>query len=497
MKIERSSGILLHVTSLPAPYGIGDMGSSAYDFVDFLKNSGQKYWQLLPLNPTQQAYGNSPYSSPSAFAGNLLLISPEALIKDNLLNKDDLKGYTFDASHVQFDKVTKFKEEVLEKAFSRFSKKKILLTEYNEFCAKSASWLDDHALFVTLKAHFKGKGWTSWPEDIRDRKKQPLAKIRKELATGVEKEKFFQFLFFRQWQQLKDYCHQQEIKLIGDIPFYVNHDSADCWANTTYFKLDDEKMPVAVSGVPPDYFSETGQLWGTPVYDWKALEQNGFSWWLERLEQNLYLFDIVRLDHFRAFSAFWEVPAGDETAVNGKWKKCPGTKFFQAVKKLFPAMPFIAEDLGTLDQPVLTLRDRFKFPGMKVLLFGFGENMGENPYILHHHIPHCIVYTGTHDNNTVKGWFKSAGKDEKRHVKEYVGRSVNIKNIAEIMQRMALMSVAELVILPVQDVLGYGEEAIMNRPGTGSGNWTWRLLPGKLTKPVSEQLQILNIIYNR
>ena len=498
MIFSRSSGLLLHITSLPSPYGIGDMGPSAFEFVDFLHRAGQKYWQLLPLTPTKTFYGNSPYSSPSAFAGNTLLISPEKLIEDGYLKKNDLKHTVkFNTGKVLFEKVVTFKAKVLEKAFINFSKKKGPQIEFDNFCKENKSWLDDYALFTSLKDRFEAKSWVAWPGDLRDRKPAALKKAYTELEEKVEKEKFFQFIFFQQWQELKKYCHQQDVRLIGDIPFYVNHDSADCWANAKYFKLNEEKEPVVVSGVPPDYFSETGQLWGTPVYDWNLLKKEQFGWWIDRIRQNLLLFDVVRLDHFRAFSAFWEVPAGEDTAINGKWTKCPGHDFFRKVREIFPAMPFIAEDLGDVDKAVFRLRDKFKLPGMKILLFAFGEGMGNNQYIPHHHPQNSLVYTGTHDNNTVAGWYQSADKEDRKRLSSYTGQRITSGNVHQVLQRMALGSVADLAVLPIQDVLGLREEAIMNRPGTTTDNWTWRLRPGLLTDTLADQLKELNDIYGR
>lgn len=497
MKFDRSSAILLHITSLPSPYGIGDMGDAAYEFVDFLNASGQKYWQILPLNPTEYHLGNSPYSSPSAFAGNTLLISPDLLVEENYLRKTDLKNnFEFNENRVEFAEAIKFKKQLLEKAWNNF-RDSTNQKEFQSFCQKNNSWLADYALYVALKANLNDKSWVDWPIELRDRKPKAIKEIKEELREAIDKEKFLQFLFFSQWQRLVSYSHKKGVQFIGDIPFYISHDSADCWANTKYFKLDDHKQPISVSGVPPDYFSETGQLWGTPVYDWKALQQDNFSWWIERVKQNMLLFDVVRFDHFRAFSAYWEVPAKDETAINGRWAKTPGNAFFKAIKEHYPHMPFIAEDLGSLDEPVHKLRDKFALPGMKVLLFAFGDDIGSNPYILHNHIQNTVAYTGTHDNNTVKGWFESASKQEKKHLSAYAGHRVTVGNVTKVFLHMALMSVAHLVVIPMQDILGLGEEAMMNRPGTTAGNWLWRLAPGKLTPELAQNLKYLNKIYGR
>lgn len=498
MNIERSSGLLLHITSLPSPYGIGDLGEEAYRFINFLHESGHKYWQILPLNPTEYGSGCSPYSSPSAFAGNILLISPNMLKKEGYVSQADIKHNTrFTSGHVDFRAVIDFKKQLLEKAWQRFSRQKKQDQAFTKFCEQNQSWLEDHALYMALRAHFTDLRWLEWPTELRDRQPRAISEAREQHAKTIVKEQFFQFLFFRQWQQLLEYAHQKDIHLIGDMPFYVSHDSVDCWANAKYFKLDKNKQPTRVSGVPPDYFSATGQLWGTPVYDWKVLQKEKFSWWVERVRQNLRLFDMVRFDHFRAFSAFWEVPAGEETAINGHWQKCPGNAFFKQLKSTFPEMPFVAEDLGSLDPPVHHLRDRFGLPGMRVLLFAFGEDMPHSSYIPHHHIANSIVYTGTHDNNTVKGWLKNASTEDKARLSAYTGRRITAANVARTFQRMALGSVANLVIIPVQDILGLGEEAMMNRPGTTSGNWTWRLSRGKLTKTLARELKTLNTVYAR
>ena len=499
MDLSRSSGILMHITSLPSPHGIGDMGEAAYRFVDFLHDSGHHYWQILPINPTEASLGHSPYSSFSAFAGNSLLISLEMLQQDGLLSEKDLKGAPeFDEEKVAFDQVSEFKQNMLQKAYANFvQQEKQFVVPFAKFCEENVYWLEDYSLYLSLK-HAHQKPWFEWPEAIRDRENETLKILRQELAQDIKREKIIQFLFFRQWEKLVSYCHEKQVYLIGDIPFYITHDSVDCWAHASYFKLDKKKRPIKVSGVPPDYFSETGQLWGTPVFDWKALKKNKFDWWVARLGQNLKLYDLVRLDHFRAFSAFWEVPAKEETAINGKWTPCPGKEFFQLAKQKFPAMPFIAEDLGMMDNKVYRLLDAFGFPTMKVLQFAFDENMGDSTYILHHHHKNCLVFTGTHDNNTTIGWFKSLKKEEAKRISTYTGQSVNRKNVHQVLHRMALMSVANLAVIPMQDIIGLDETAIMNRPGTGSGNWSWRMTsdqwPGKQSV---EELKTFNRIYGR
>lgn len=498
MKIKRSSAILMHITSLPSKYGIGDMGETAYKFIDFLQKSGHSYWQLLPLNPTAAMFSHSPYSSYSAFAGNPLLISPDLLEQEGLLSKKDLKhSLKLNQQSVEFDKVYQLKYELLDRAYNNFRENKSFHEKaFITFCVENRDWLEDYSLYLTLKEKFK-TNWPNWPEKIRDRHSEVIENYKQQMQEEIEKEKFIQYIFFSQWQSLVNYSHDKKIGFVGDIPFYVNHDSADCWSHMEYFKLDKNKMPTKVSGVPPDYFSESGQLWGTPVYDWKALQRNKFDWWIARLRQNLRLYDIVRLDHFRAFSAYWEVPEKEETAINGNWVNVPGKAFFKEVEKEFPEMPFIAEDLGELDQPVYDLLKAFDFPIMKVLQFAFGDNMGTNPYILHNHIQNSVAFTGTHDNNTTVGWFQAADKKEKERISQYVGGEVTDKNVHEIMHRMVLMSVSQLAIVPIQDILGLDEDAIMNRPGTSEGNWAWRLLPDQLPQEKTGELLEMNIRYGR
>lgn len=498
MKLYRSSGLLLHITSLPSPYGIGDMGKDAYQFIDFLHQSGYRYWQLLPINPTEASFNHSPYSSYAAFAGNPLLISPEMLQKAGFLSRQDLASPpSFNDQKVDFDRVRKYKEDLLNQSYKQFLKKeKQHSNPFNRFCEENLAWLEDYAVYLALKGKYQCS-WVEWPKPARDRDPKMMAELKTALAEEIKKEKFIQYLFFSQWEKLVDYSHQKEIAFIGDIPFYINHDSVDCWAHSVYFKLDKNKKPTKISGVPPDYFSKTGQLWGTPVFDWEALKKNRFDWWIARLKQNLRLYDMVRLDHFRAFAAYWEVPAGDETAIDGQWTLCPGKDFFRMVQEEFPDMPFIAEDLGLLDQPVFDLLEEFNFPGMKVLQFAFDENIGQNPYILHHHSKNHVVFTGTHDNNTSLGWFNSLKKEEIQRISDYVGIKATKNNIHQIMHRLALMSVSDLAIVPMQDILGLDEKAVMNKPATSQGNWTWRLAPNQLPINQRNELKKMNRLYGR
>lgn len=498
---QRASGIILHLTSLPSSYGIGDMGPSAYHFANFLQESGQRYWQILPLSPVDERNAYSPYSGLSAFAGNTLLISPDFLRWDKYLSDADLQNtYYFRDSFVDYSLVSYFKEYLFEKAFANFKKEvnPDHVRKFAEFCQEHSLWLEDYALFVAIRNHYDGKTWDQWPPELRDRDPDAIRHIKTTLSDSIEKEKFLQFIFFRQWFELKKYCSDRKINFIGDLPIYVSYDSADVWANPGFFKLDSEKRPTVVSGVPPDYFSQTGQLWNTPIFKWDVMKQTNYDWWIKRMSHNLRLCDMVRLDHFRAFSAFWEVPAEHKTAIDGYWVKGPGADFFNLLKREFPNLPIIAEDLGTIDDDVIELMDQFELPGMKVLLFAFGGGMPDNPYILHNHVKNCIVYTGTHDNNTIKGWYLNEADDEnKRNLSIYLNQEVTAANVHEKLILMAMMSVANIAIFPLQDFLGLGQEAIMNRPSTTEGNWRWRYIPDQLTGELANKIFNWVKIYNR
>ncbi|GHA79702.1 4-alpha-glucanotransferase [Pontibacter akesuensis] len=499
---KRSAGILLHITSLPSRFGIGDLGPEAYKFADQLQEAGQRYWQILPLNPTEIGSGNSPYSSHSAFAGNPLLVSPELLVEEGLLHKQDLKHEEeFDDARVDFAKVSKYKIALLQKAYQYFSDELPdgLWKDFTEFQKEQKLWLQDFANFVAFKKNFEHKSWVEWPKEIKRREKQAVKELAEELSEQVEFEMFMQFIFYRQWEKLKSYCNSKDITFFGDMPFYVSHDSADVWSHPHLFKLDDEGMPTSVSGVPPDFFSETGQLWGTPVYDWKAMAKQEYDWWIDRIDHNLRLFGILRLDHFRAFSAYWEVPAKDETAENGKWKESPGKEILGLVQQKYPEMPIVAEDLGDIDQPVRDLIHDFDLPGMIVLLFAFvgDEHAFESSFMPHNHTRNSIVYTGTHDNSTVRAWFEKAPAKDKKLFSRYSYHDLTDENAAKVMVWLAYMSVSQLAVVPVQDVLGLGKEGIMNKPSTGSGNWEWRLQPKQFSKEHIKELQQLANLYGR
>ena len=495
---RRGSGMLLHITSLPSAFGVGDVGPGAYKFADFLSETKQSIWQILPLNPTDPAHGRSPYHSTSAFACNPLLISPELLVGDGLLDRKDLGPLPdFPEDRADYRSAMAYKEEPFQRAFERFKRKKEAF-EFEQFCLHNANWLDDFALFAALKSYFGGKAWSEWPQDIRDRQPEALKWARRDLSEAVKKVKFLQYVFFEQWISLKGYCNERGIQIMGDIPIYVVYDSADLWTHPELFKLDSEKRPYAVAGVPPDYFSETGQLWGNPVYRWDELREREYGWWEERIAHNLKLYDVVRVDHFRGFVAYWEVPAAEKNAINGTWIKAPAKDFFSRITNTFPAIPIIAEDLGVITPDVTEIMDFFDFPGMKVLLFAFGEGMSTNPYAPHNHVKDCVVYTGTHDNNTVRGWFeKEAGDEDKKRLFRYLGREVTGEEIHWEFIRLAMMSVADTVIFPVQDILGLGEEARMNRPAMRDGYWLWRLLPDQLTSSLAHRLLEMTETYGR
>jgi 4-alpha-glucanotransferase len=487
---KRGSGILLHLTSLPSPHGIGDLGPGAYEFAGFLAQTKQSYWQVLPLNPTDPVYGNSPYSGISAFAGNTLLISPDLLLEEGLLSQEDLEPLpSFPKARCDFSQVIHCKSRLLERAYQRFDRRGKGRESFEAFCSESPSWLEDFSLFVVLKKRFEGKVWNQWPRELRDRNLKSLEAIKEECRDQLEKEKFYQYLFFKQWQSLRAYCQEKDVHLLGDLAIYVSFDSADVWANPGLFKLDRKKRPTFVSGVPPDYFSETGQLWNNPVYRWNVLKKRGYQWWMDRIAHNLNLFDVLRIDHFRGLVAYWEIPAGERTTINGKWVKVPVKDFLSTLKNTFPGLPIVAEDLGLITPDVREVMDRFALPGMKVLMFAFGEDHPMHPYLPHTYEKNCLVYTGTHDNNTVRGWFEDeASPEDKRRLFRYLGREVPGEEIHWALIRLAMMSVAKWVILPMQDVLGLGTEARMNRPSIAHGNWEWRLLPGQVTPLVSERL---------
>lgn len=477
MKV-RGSGVLLHITSLPSPYGIGDLGPSAYQFADLLAEMGQAFWQILPLNPTSVGHGNSPYSSHSVFAGNPLLISPDLLVRDGLLQKTDLEDKpAFNARQTQYEEVSRYKYNLLRLAYNNFKKKMDIDPEFNEFCIKNSVWIEDYALYGALKEQFKGAPWTNWPPELKLRNDGAISEWQIRLAPRIAMERFFQYAFFKQWESIKHYCNQRNIQIKGDMPIYVNHDSPDVWVHPEIFKLNEDRESTFIAGVPPDYFSSTGQLWGNPVYNWDVLKKSRYAWWADRLEQNFKLYDRVRLDHFRGFVAYWEVKAGEKTAMNGKWVIAPARDFFNTMFRRFPCLPVVAEDLGYITADVREVISHYGFPTMKVLLFAFSGDIATNPYVPNNHVRNCVVYTGTHDNNTVRGWFsKETTPEDRKQISKYLGRAVSEDNVNWEFIRMAMTSVADVSIIPLQDILGLGEEARMNRPSVSSGNWAWRFL---------------------
>ena len=491
MRYPRGAGLLLHPTSLPGPFGIGDLGPEAYRFIDFLAESGQKYWQILPLGPT--GFGDSPYQSFSAFAGNPLLVSPDALLRDELLPGDRLSECPeFSADRVDYGAVHTWKSDILSTAFDNFERSGPP-EEFSRFCHENAFWLDDYALYRALKAELQ-KPWYEWPEPLRMREEVPLEAAADRLSRDVMAHKFYQFVFYDQWFAVKKYANDKGIYLIGDIPIFVALDSVDVWCNQDKFKLKPDGTPRVVAGVPPDYFSETGQRWGNPLYDWDAMATDGFSWWTARVEFALRAVDIARLDHFIGFVRHWEVPADDETAENGQWVPGPGGRLFASMISDLGPLPLIAEDLGLLTAEVEGLRDEFGFPGMRILQYAFGGDAA-NRDLPHNYVPETVAYTGTHDNDTLVGWFGTTGKKVRGHCRRYL--RFQREDVHWAMIRGVLSSVADIAVVPVQDVLGLGSEARMNTPATESGNWQWRLSGPDLTSLTAAKLKRLTDLYGR
>ncbi len=497
MSFSRSSGILLHPTSLPGRFGIGDLGEQAYRFVDFLEDSQQTLWQILPLGPT--GHGNSPYMAYSAMAGNPLLISLEILQGHGLLSEDDLAlTSSFAEDIVDYESVYTFKLDRLRRAAEQFkaTDNDEAHADFERFRAECSDWLEDYGLFMALKSANGGVPWTQWERDIAQRQPAALDHARVDLAAEIFFHEYMQFEFYRQWSAIRAYANARGIHVVGDMPIYVAHDSADVWARPENFMLDSETLaPAFMAGVPPDYFSETGQLWGNPIYNWETVQANGFSWWLQRLRVLLAQVDIIRIDHFRAFAAFWAVPEGEETAINGRWIKAPGNAFFETVEKELGQLPFLAEDLGEIDQDVEDLRDRFNFPGMKILQFAFGGD-DKNPYLPFNVDRNFVIYTGTHDNDTTVGWYNQSSEHEKHRLSAYVG-AFNPDTVHWAMIRLAMGSVANQSVIPFQDLLGLGSEARMNTPGLADGNWAWRYSETILTPTICEQLRYLTDLYGR
>jgi 4-alpha-glucanotransferase len=493
----RASGILAHVTSLPCRHGIGDLGPAARQWVDRLHAAGQSWWQALPVGPT--GYGDSPYQSLSSFAGNELLISPDDLVEDGLLHPGDCAGDAGDAARVDYAAVIPFKERLLGIAWHKFSSgaRPDLRSTFEEFCDEQQHWLDDYAMFGALKSRFKGGAYFDWPEELVRREPTALDAARRDLAAPCQKTQFAQFLLSRQGGRLKQYARAKGVCLIGDLPFYVSPDSSDVWAAPQLFRLDDHRRPLLVAGVPPDYFSATGQLWGNPVYDWQALRRTGYRWWIERLHALLAHVDMVRLDHFRAFAAGWCVPAGSVTAETGSWVPGPGADFFTAAASALSGLPLIAEDLGLITPDVTALRERFGLPGMRVLQFAF-DGRSDNPHLPDNYVHNTVVYTGTHDNPTTRGWFEALPERQRQQVWDYLRRrDGNSADAAPALIELAWRSPAALAMTPLQDLLNLGEEARMNQPGRTEGNWQWRCTAAMLRPAVWQWLHDLTVTANR
>ncbi|MBD2091372.1 4-alpha-glucanotransferase [Microcoleus sp. FACHB-1515] len=496
MPFPRSSGLLLHPTSFPGRFGIGDLGGSAYRFVEFLEQSRQQLWQILPLGPT--GFGNSPYAGYSAMAGNPLLISLEILQGQGLLDGVDLNDLPdFPADHVDFDRVIAYKMPLLLKAADHFRTHASIeqRTQYETFCASRAFWLNDYAFFMALKEAHEGASWYDWEPEIAHRKPEAMAEWHDRLNDQIFNHKFLQFEFFREWENLRRYANDRGISIIGDVPIYVAHDSADVWAQPHNFKLNAEGQPTSMAGVPPDFFSDTGQLWGNPIYDWDAIAANKYEWWIERFRSLLDYVDLIRIDHFRGFCAYWAVPQGETTALGGEWIEAPGKEFFTLLKQELGSLPILAEDLGVITPDVEELRDRFEFPGMRILHFAFG-NDPTNPFLPFNYIQNCVVYTGTHDNDTTVGWYEQLPEEERRSLHDYLG-CTGSDGIHWDLIRLAFSSVGNQAIVPLQDVLGLGTEARMNFPGKAEGNWSWRYHTDALKPELGDRLAHLTQIYGR
>ena len=497
MLFPRSSGILLHPTSFPSRFGMGDMGIEAYRFIDFLVESDQQYWQVLPLGPT--GYGNSPYSCYSAMAGNPLLINSEMLRDDQLLADEDFANLPeFPLDYVDFERAIALKVPLLKKACENFKAKASPMRqkEFSGFCESKENWLEDYALFMALKDHFGGVSWNNWEPEIARREPESLEKWRQQLNDEIYYYKYVQFEFFRQWTELKRYANLRDIKIIGDIPIYVAHDSADVWSHREIFCLHEASgEPALMAGVPPDYFSSTGQLWGNPVYDWEKLQASNFEWWVERFEAIFAYVDVTRIDHFRGFEAYWAVKRGQETAMYGEWIKAPGTALLDLINQKFGNLPIIAEDLGVITPEVEALRDRYEFPGMKILQFAFGAGPGD-PFLPFNYDRNCVVYTGTHDNDTTVGWFNQLSNYERDEVLRYLG-CIDSQGIHWSLIRMGWMSIANIAIVPYQDLLGLDTDARMNFPGKPEGSWGWRYRPEALNREVGDRLKTMTYISGR
>jgi 4-alpha-glucanotransferase len=502
MKLPRASGILLHPTSLPGRCGIGDLGPGAHAFVDFLAETGQRWWQILPVGPT--GYGNSPYQSPSSFAGNPLLISLEGLVERGWLDAQDLGDPDLPADHVDFEAVAAWKGRLLHRAFERF-RRQGYDPHFEEFVAENRAWLDDYVFYQAVKDAHGNRPWFEWEPSLITREPSACADWGERVSEGIRYHEFLQYAFELQWRDLHAACRQKGILLIGDVPIFVAHDSVDVWSHPSLYHLDEHGKPLFMAGVPPDYFSETGQLWGNPLYKWEAHAADGYKWWISRLRSTLKRVDIVRIDHFRGFAAYWEVPAGAATAATGRWVPAPGRDFFQAIHAELGTLPLIAEDLGVITPDVEALRDEFHLPGMRVLQFGFAADLSEEKHLTHRYVPNCVAYTGTHDNDTTYGWFHSTEvtttqpREEVDAARSFALRYANMAadKIHWGLIRAVSASVADTVIFPMQDILGLDSRARMNFPGKAEGNWQWRYCKEQVNPEVRDRLSDLTALYGR
>ncbi|HWR65037.1 MAG TPA: 4-alpha-glucanotransferase [Bellilinea sp.] len=495
MKFERASGIILHPTSLPGPDGIGDLGPEAYRWINFLTDTGCRLWEILPLGPT--GYGDSPYQCFSAFAGNPFLVSPALLLEQGLLTRGDLSDRPdFPIDQVDYGEAIQWKLKVLDRAYIRFNQTLHpgLWVEYGLFKTAQSFWLKDFALFMAIKESYGGVSWENWPQPLRKRNPKALETFMRNEAQALERHMFRQFLFYHQWGELKKYANSRDIKIIGDIPIFVAYDSADAWSHPELFYLDDDGRPTVVAGVPPDYFSPTGQLWGNPLYNWTAHQDSEYNWWVERFKSTLQFVDIARLDHFRGFAGYWEIPYGLPTAEIGRWVRGPGRDFFEVVRARLGELPIIAEDLGVITPDVVALREEFNLPGMKVFQFAFSSDSSD-PFLPHNYHQQCVAFTGTHDNDTALGWYQTAPEEERDFIRRYLARPG--VDIAWDMIRAVWSSVAVFALAPLQDVLSLGPEARMNLPGRAYGNWGWRMHPNALTDAIARRLNETNMLYSR